>query len=83
MTDSPVFKTPTDPREQPILDNVLGIRDKLLLLKQDKSTYIKSPDVISLYDEVLEQVSHLNIIRTEKRLEQNRGISGPTSEISL
>jgi len=73
MTDSPAVRTPLDPDEQPILDSVLAIRDRLSLLKQDRSTYIRSQDVISLYDQVIQQVEKLNGIRTNKRSEQNRG----------
>lgn len=85
MTDSPAVQAPLDPREAPILDRVLFLRDKLSLLKQDKSTYIKSNDVLSLYDEVIEQVHQLNIIREEhgKPLEQNRGPSKAKSTNSL
>ena len=76
MTDSPAFQAPLDPKEQSILDRVLHLRDELSLLKQDKSTYIKSHDVIALYDQVIEQVHSLNVIREDhgKPLEQNRGL---------
>ena len=79
MSDSPAVQAPLDPKEQPILDCLLHVRDKLSLLKQDKSTYIKSQDVLSLYDQVIEQVHLLNVIRKEhgKPLEQNRGWSIP------
>lgn len=75
MTDSPAVHAPLDPKEQPILDAVLMARDKLSLLKQDKSTYIKSQDVLALYDEVIDHVQQLNVIREQykKPLEQNRG----------
>ena len=75
MTDSPVVRAPLDPREQPILDSVLYLRDQLSLLKQDRSTYIKSHDVLELYEQVIGQVHLLNVIRAEhgKALEQNRG----------
>ena len=75
MTDSPAVRAPLDPKEQPILDSILCIRDKLSLLKQDRTTYIKSQDVITLYNDVIEQVHLLNRIREEhgKPLEQNRG----------
>ena len=75
MTDSPAFQAPLDPKEAPILDRVLYLRDQLSLLKQDKSTYIKSHDVLALYVQVIEQVHELNTIREEhgKPLEQNRG----------
>ncbi|KAL1302166.1 hypothetical protein AAFC00_002597 [Neodothiora populina] len=72
MTDSPAFRIPIDANEQPILDNVLNIRDKLSLLKQDRSTYVRSQDVITLYNEVIQQVEKLNAIRQSKRGEQNR-----------
>ncbi|KAL8724247.1 MAG: hypothetical protein Q9181_006916, partial [Wetmoreana brouardii] len=74
MTDSPAVQAPQDPKEQPILDRILAIRDKLSLLKQDKTTYIKSHDVLRHYDHLIEQVHLLNIIREEhdKPLEQNR-----------
>ena len=75
MTDSPAVQIPLDPKEQPILDQVLNIRDKLSLLKRDRTTYIKSHDVLALYEEVIEQVHLLNVIRKEhsKQLEQNEG----------
>lgn len=73
MTDSPAVRIPLDPHEQPILDRLLSIRTELELLKQDKSTYVKSQDVINLYNQVVDQVELLNGIRTQKRHEQNRG----------
>ena len=75
MTDSPAVHAPLDPNEKPILDSLLHIRDKLSLLKQDKSTYIKSKDVLSLYNDVVKQVHALNDLREEhgRTLEQNRG----------
>lgn len=72
MTDSPAFRIPLDPKEQPILDRILDLRDQLSLLKQDRSTYVKSHDVIALYNQLMEQVESLNAIRLSKREEQNR-----------
>nr|POE52089.1 upf0662 protein [Quercus suber] len=72
MTDSPAFRTPLDPKEQPILDRILTIRDHLSILKQDRSTYVKSEDVVKYYNQVIEQVEQLNKIRVDKREEQNR-----------
>ncbi|KAL8653806.1 MAG: hypothetical protein Q9210_001882 [Variospora velana] len=74
MADSPAAQVPLDPREQPILDQILGAWDNLSLLKQDRSTYIKSHDVLNLYEKVVEQVHLLNVIREEQDepLEQNR-----------
>jgi hypothetical protein len=72
--DSPSVPVPLDPREQPILERLLHTRDTLLLLKRDKSTYIKSRDVLPLYEEVIAQVEALNTIRRDqdRRLVHNR-----------
>lgn len=66
---------PIDPEERPIEGQLLQIRTKLELLKQDKTNYVKSEDVIRLYEEVIEQVHALNTIRQTKNKpeEQNRG----------
>lgn len=72
MTDSPAFRLPLDPKEQPILDRILNIRDHLSILKQDRSTYVKSQDVVKYYNQLMEQVEQLNTIRETKRDEQNR-----------
>ncbi|KAL1968896.1 hypothetical protein VTN77DRAFT_1257 [Rasamsonia byssochlamydoides] len=72
--ESPAVPVPLDPQEQPILDRLLRTRDALLLLKQDKSSYIKSRDVLPLYEEVITQVEALNSVRKDKdrRLVHNR-----------
>lgn len=72
--DSPAVPVPLDPREQPILERLLRTRDALLLLKQDKSSYIKSRDVLPLYEEVTQEVEKLNSCRKEqdRRLIHNR-----------
>ncbi|KUJ12137.1 uncharacterized protein LY89DRAFT_624592 [Mollisia scopiformis] len=72
MADTPTLPLPLDPREQPILDSLLRIRDELTLLKQDRSTYVKSSDVMALYDRTVDQVRDLNEIRTDKPQEDNR-----------
>ncbi|PPJ55657.1 hypothetical protein CBER1_05864 [Cercospora berteroae] len=72
MTDSPFQRCPLDPKEQPILDRVLIIRDHLSLMKSDRSTYIKSADVQKYYHQLIEQVELLNRIRESKRDVQNR-----------
>lgn len=72
MADSPVVKEPLDPKEQPILDQLLKIRDDLLILKSDKSRYVKSQDVLTHYQKVLDQTAKLNEIRESKKDEQNR-----------
>lgn len=72
MSDSPVTHAPVSAQEKPILEQLLLVRDKLLLLKQDKSTYVKSQDVIPLYDQVIEQVHLLNDVRGPDHRLQNR-----------
>lgn len=74
MTDSPYQRIPLDPKEQPILDRVLIIRDHLSLMKSDRSTYVKSVDVQKYYDQLIEQVELLNRIRQDqdKRRDLNR-----------
>lgn len=74
MSDSPAVPVPFDPLEQPILERLLRTRDALLLLKQDKSSYIKSRDVLPLYEEVISEVEKLNAVRKgqDRRLTHNR-----------
>ncbi|MCJ1329868.1 hypothetical protein MMC10_006549 [Thelotrema lepadinum] len=74
MTDSPAIHAPLDPHEQVILDNLLNLRDELSLLKGDRSTYIRSSDVINIYEALIEQVHVLNDVRQNdgKPHEQNR-----------
>lgn len=73
MTDTPTAHLPIDSREQPVLDQLLAIRASLTLLKQDRSTYVKSSDVIPLYDKLIEQVQILNELRSGHPREENRG----------
>jgi ABC-type sulfate transport system substrate-binding protein len=75
MADTPTVQLPIDLREQPVLDQLLAIRASLTLLKQDRSTYVKSSDVILLYDKVTEQVQILNELRSDHPREENRGWS--------
>lgn len=73
--DTPAIPAPRDSREQAILDRLVTIRDKLLLLKQDRTTYIRSQDVIPLYDETITQVKDLLATRAESgNNEENRGM---------
>lgn len=71
--DTPAVPLPQDAREQAILDSLVVVRDKLLLLKQDRTTYIRSQDILPLYDETIARVKELNEIRTETgSKEENR-----------
>jgi hypothetical protein len=73
MTDSPRLSLPIDPEERPIEGALLQIRNSLELLKADKSNYVKSEDVMKMYEQVIVQVNALNKLRENKRDEQNRG----------
>lgn len=71
--DTPSAPAPRDPREQAILERLVLIRDHLMLLKQDRTTYIRSQDIIPLYDQTAEQVKQLNEIRSQSgQQEDNR-----------
>jgi hypothetical protein len=63
--ETPSVPLPRDARERAILDRLVVIQDKLLLLKQDRTTYIRSQDVIPLYEETIEQVKELQTVRAE------------------
>lgn len=66
---------PNDARELAILQRLTEIRDTLLLLKQDRTTYIRSQDILPLYDQTIAQVKDLNAIRKETdATEENRGM---------
>ena len=70
--DTPATPLPKDERERQILDKLTVIRDKLILLKRDRTKYIRSQDVMVLYDELIEQVKHLNEIRKGQCHGENR-----------
>ncbi|KAK4138929.1 hypothetical protein BT67DRAFT_368544 [Trichocladium antarcticum] len=61
--ETPAAPLPKDERERHILDNLTVIRDKLLLLKRDRTKYIRTQDVMELYDQLVGQVKELNEIR--------------------
>lgn len=77
---------PKDARERDILEHLMAIRDQLLLLKMDRSQYIRSQDVMVHYDQVVEQVRHLNEIRKGEKKGENRctpsyhPVAGPSLE---
>ncbi|KAL2158210.1 hypothetical protein VTH06DRAFT_4530 [Thermothelomyces fergusii] len=71
--DTPAVPMPKDERERRILDKLTAIQDKLLLLKRDRTQYIRSQDVIMLHDQLVEQVRQLNEVRKgEEHKEENR-----------
>lgn len=63
---------PRDEEEKQILEKLMDIRDQLLLRKLDRTTYVRTQDVMVLYDKTLEQVRQLNSLRKGRKIEENR-----------
>lgn len=63
--DTPAIPMPRDPRERAILEKLELVRDRLLLLKQDRTNYIRTQDVMPLFDDTMDQVKELTVIRAE------------------
>ncbi|KAK3377712.1 hypothetical protein B0H63DRAFT_435935 [Podospora didyma] len=71
--ETPAIPMPKDDRERQILDRITYIRDQLLLLKRDRTKYIRSQDVMVLYEQVVEEVKKLNEVRKgEEDKRENR-----------
>ncbi len=70
--ETPAFPAPRDAHEREILANLESIRDRLLLLKQDRTRYIRSQDVLLLYDQTIEQVRLLRLAREGHTDGENR-----------
>jgi len=51
--------------EQPVLEKLIQLRQRLQLLNKDRTNYIKSQDVLAIYKILIEQVQKLNIIRQD------------------
>ncbi|KAI0285953.1 hypothetical protein BGY98DRAFT_1087069 [Russula aff. rugulosa BPL654] len=64
--------TPVSQEELPILEAVIGIRNRLTALKKDRGDFIKSSDVNSLYQAVIKQVTKLNDVRDDDTVYNNR-----------
>ncbi|EIW73151.1 hypothetical protein TREMEDRAFT_59313 [Tremella mesenterica DSM 1558] len=52
--------------ELPILEALIGIRNRLTALKKDTTRFIRAQDVMSIYSSVVKQVTRLNTIRDEQ-----------------
>lgn len=70
--DTPAIPAPKDARERDILERLVAVRDQLLLLKQDRTKYIRTQDVMVLYDQTIEQVRQLNEARSKEQVGENR-----------
>lgn len=62
--ETPAIPYPQDAQEKEILERLVVIRDALLLLKQDRTKYIRSQDVMGLYEQTVEEVRKLNEVRS-------------------
>jgi hypothetical protein len=70
--ETPAVPMPKDERERQVLDRLTVIRDSLLLLKRDRTKYIRTQDVMVLHDQLVEQVRQVNEIRTGEHKAENR-----------
>jgi hypothetical protein len=78
--ETPAVPMPKDEQERQILDRLIVIRDQLLLLKRDRTQYIRSQDVMALYDQLVDQVKQLNEIRKGERRGENRRRSSTSQQ---
>lgn len=76
--ETPKFPPPQDEGEKQILEKLVAIQDQLLLRKLDRTTYVRSQDVMGLYEETIHQVKLLNEIRNGRTIEENRGMLLPS-----
>ena len=63
VMETPSCSVPVDPREKDILARLIEIRDKLLLLKEDRKSYIRSQDVMPRLEELEAALRDLEPIR--------------------
>jgi hypothetical protein len=71
--DTPTIPPPKNDVEKEILERLVAVRDQLLLLKRDRANYIRSQDVMLLYDDTVEQVRRLYEVRNpNEHVEENR-----------
>ncbi|KAI1269997.1 hypothetical protein F5Y18DRAFT_421476 [Xylariaceae sp. FL1019] len=70
--ETPKYPAPRDAGEKEVLSTLVALQDQLLLRKLDRTTYVRTQDVMVLYEQVIEQVKRLNEIRHGKAIEENR-----------
>ncbi|KAK6856770.1 hypothetical protein PG995_006957 [Apiospora arundinis] len=70
--ETPKIPAPRDEGEKRILAELMSIRDQLQLRKLDRTTYVRTQDVMVLYEKTIEQVRQLNVVRTGKKSEENQ-----------
>ncbi|KAI2473242.1 hypothetical protein F4781DRAFT_381044 [Annulohypoxylon bovei var. microspora] len=70
--ETPKMPAPKNEGERDVLEKLIAIRDQLQLRKLDRTTYVRTQDVMVLYDQTIEQVRILNESRGGKSAEENR-----------
>ncbi|KAK4188039.1 hypothetical protein QBC35DRAFT_367520, partial [Podospora australis] len=70
--ETPAIPMPKDAREKAILEKLTVVRDRLLLMKMDRTNYIRSRDVMLQYDQLVELVKDLNLVRKGESPGENR-----------
>lgn len=71
--NSPNVSTLIDSGEQKIYKDLVHLRDELTDLKQDRSTYIRFPDVKAFYVRTVEQAELISDARLIKSRKWNEG----------
>lgn len=73
--ETPAIPMPKDTQEQEVLAKLSAVRDQLLLLKRDRTKYIRSQDVMGHYEQLVDLVKQLNEIRKgDQEHVENRGM---------
>ncbi|PIA18866.1 hypothetical protein COEREDRAFT_79416 [Coemansia reversa NRRL 1564] len=62
----PIVEQTVSSAEQPILNTLIGIRNRLAALKKDRGNYYRPDDIVGLYNELLVQVKHLQAVRADE-----------------
>lgn len=80
MTDTPINHFPLNADEDSILQRLVVIRETLRQRKWDKTTYVRSRDVVEGYNAVIELVRELNALRKTDRWvpSDTRGMFDPS-----
>ncbi|KAJ1952249.1 hypothetical protein GGI12_006293, partial [Dipsacomyces acuminosporus] len=58
---------PVTEAEQPILNTLINIRNRLAVLKRDRGNYYRPNDIVGLYNELLAQVKLLQSTRATEQ----------------
>lgn len=73
--DTPKFPPPSNEGEQEILQQLELVLSQLQIRRADRANYVRSQDVMVLYDQTIEQVRKLAELRQGKKVGENRGMT--------